>query len=616
MKVFYFGLKVIFVSGIKRIVIWSKRYIPLFIAILALSILLQWLYSYLPLFIQYSFALLGYGDVDKVQLPNFLLEIFKKGDTVLDIILMVSLSMIILQAIRSVLRFIDNYMQGALAQYIAHRLRTRLYKHICNLPFSYHKNSDVGDLIQRSTSDIDQVANFVAQQVPNFIGIFVTVGIGAYQVGKISLTLMWVSLIIVPITAISSVVYFRYCNKKFDEIEKVESDMTTIIQENVNSARVVRAFSNEKYEFDKMDKANLKYTKKNEKFNTVMAAFWGVSDFTVFLQYAATVFTGIMLAKDGVLGGADIIAAMLLMNMLVWPMRGLGRIVASFGKANVAAKRIGEIFDMESEFNINGDKKPEITGDIEFKNVSFKFDDTNSSLLNDISFKIKAGSTVALVGKTGSGKSTICNILVRFLQYSSGHVYINGVELNDIDKKYLRKNVKYVLQDPFLFSRTVYENIAISDPTVSEDKVVLAAKEAAIHNEVIKFDKGYKTIVGEKGTTLSGGQKQRVAIARMLIDASPVIIFDDSLSALDTETDVLIRKALKEKDSKQTMIIITHRTTTAKEADLILVLDEGKIAQSGTHDELKDIPGLYKELWGIQGELERQFEEVLNKEVL
>ena len=603
-------------SGIKRIVIWSKRYIPLFIAILALSILLQWLYSYLPLFIQYSFALLGYGDVDKVQLPNFLLEIFKKGDTVLDIILMVSLSMIILQAIRSVLRFIDNYMQGALAQYIAHRLRTRLYKHICNLPFSYHKNSDVGDLIQRSTSDIDQVANFVAQQVPNFIGIFVTVGIGAYQVGKISLTLMWVSLIIVPITAISSVVYFRYCNKKFDEIEKVESDMTTIIQENVNSARVVRAFSNEKYEFDKMDKANLKYTKKNEKFNTVMAAFWGVSDFTVFLQYAATVFTGIMLAKDGALGGADIIAAMLLMNMLVWPMRGLGRIVASFGKANVAAKRIGEIFDMESEFNINGDKKPEITGDIEFKNVSFKFDDTNSSLLNDISFKIKAGSTVALVGKTGSGKSTICNILVRFLQYSSGHVYINGVELNDIDKKYLRKNVKYVLQDPFLFSRTVYENIAISDPTVSEDKVVLAAKEAAIHNEVIKFDKGYKTIVGEKGTTLSGGQKQRVAIARMLIDASPVIIFDDSLSALDTETDVLIRKALKEKDSKQTMIIITHRTTTAKEADLILVLDEGKIAQSGTHDELKDIPGLYKELWGIQGELERQFEEVLNKEVL
>jgi len=301
-----------------------------------------------------------------------------------------------------------------------------------------------------------------------------------------------------------------------------------------------------------------------------------------------------------------------LMNMLVWPMRGLGRTVAAFGKANVAAIRIGEIFDLEDEFDDNGTLTPEITGDIEFKNVSFKFDDTDNSLLNNVSFNIKAGQTVALVGKTGSGKSTICNILVRFLNYKSGSVLINGVELKDIDKKYLRKNVKYVLQDPFLFSKSVYENIAISNPTISEDKVVSAAKNAAIHNEVIKFDKGYDTIVGEKGTTLSGGQKQRVAIARMLIDDAPVIIFDDSLSALDTETDMLIRKALKNKNQNQTMIIITHRTTTAKEADLILVLDDGKIAQAGTHNELKDKPGLYKELWGIQGELEKEFIEVLS----
>ncbi|MBQ9448328.1 MAG: ABC transporter ATP-binding protein [Acholeplasmatales bacterium] len=602
-------------KGIKQIFIWSKKYIPVFILILALSILLQWLFSYLPLFVQYSFKILGYGD-SEVALPRFLLNWFEsiEGGT-LKIILMVSITMVLLQAIRSVLRFIDNYFQGALAQYIGHDMRIKMYKHICDLPFSYHNNADIGDLIQRSTSDIDQISQFMSANLPNFIGIFVTVGIGAYQVGRISPVLMWVSLIIVPITAISSVIYFRYCNKAFDQIEQKESEMTTVIQENVNGARVVRAFSNELYEFEKMDKVNIEYSKRNADFMKKMALFWGISDGTVFLQYALTLSTGIILAQRGLLDGADIIAAMLLMGMLVWPMRGLGRMVAAFGKSSVAANRIKEILDMPTEFENDGTLTPKISGEIEFKNVSFRFKDDDRSLLDDISFKIKPGQTVALVGKTGSGKSTICNILARFLDYDSGNVLLDGVELKDINKKYLRTQIKYVLQDPFLFSKTVYENIAISRADISDKEVENAAKIAAIHNEVMKFDKGYKTIVGEKGTSLSGGQKQRVAIARMLVSDSPVIIFDDSLSALDTKTDVLIRKALKLKDDKQTMIIITHRTTTAKESDLILVLDKGKIADYGTHDELVSRDGLYKELWGIQGQLEEEFFNVLNSEV-
>lgn len=223
------------------------------------------------------------------------------------------------------------------------------------------------------------------------------------------------------------------------------------------------------------------------------------------------------------------------------------------------------------------------------------------------------GEFLALVGKTGSGKSTICNLLTRMLEYNDGSILLDGVELKEIEKKHLRKYVKLVLQDPFLFSKTVYENIAISNNKLKEDEVYKAAEIAAIHNEVLKFEKGYKTIVGEKGTTLSGGQKQRVAIARMLVSESPIIIFDDSLSALDTKTDVLIRRALKKKDKNQTMIIITHRTTTAKEADQIFVLDEGKIAQNGTHDELVLQEGLYSELWGIQGELEEEFKAVLKE---
>lgn len=322
---------------------------------------------------------------------------------------------------------------------------------------------------------------------------------------------------------------------------------------------------------------------------------------------------GIFLARDGLLSSADIVAALLLMGMLIWPMRGLGRIIASFGKASVAANRIDEVLSIPEEFEINGTETPEITGDIEFKNVTFQFEDDSKPLLKDVSFDIKRGQTIAIVGKTGSGKSTICNLLTRMLEINEGDILINGVSISNIEKRHLRKNIKFILQDPFLFSKTVYENVAIVDPRIPTERIYDAARTAAIHNEIEKFERGYKTIVGEKGTTLSGGQKQRIAIARMLVRDSNVIIFDDSLSALDTKTDLMIRQALKKKDKEQTMIIITHRSTTAKEADQIIVLDQGRVAQIGKHEDLVLKEGLYKELWGIQGELEEEFNAILKE---
>jgi ATP-binding cassette subfamily B protein len=425
---------------------------------------------------------------------------------------------------------------------------------------------------------------------------------------------MLVSIITIPITGAASVVYFKYCNKAFDEIEKTESNMTTIIQENVNGARVVRAFANEKFEFEKMDKASLDYANKNQKFINMMAIFWGISDGVMFLQYALTLSTGILLAKNGIIDSSDIIACLLLMGMLIWPMRGLGRMIANFGKASVAANRIGELMDKPSEFEINGKLTPKISGEIKFENVSFTFKDDNSHLLKNVCFDVKKGETIALVGKTGSGKSTICNLLTRMIEYDEGNILLDGIDIKDIDKKHLRKNIRLVLQDPFLYSKNVFDNIGITLDEKDDERIHKAAKIASIHDEVLKFEKGYKTIVGEKGTTLSGGQKQRVAIARMLVSDAPIIIFDDSLSALDSKTDATIRKALKKKDKDQTMIIITHRTTTAKEADKILVLDKGQIVQNGKHDELVNQEGLYKELWGIQGDLEKEFMEVLKGE--
>ena len=599
-------------SGIKRLLSWSKKYLWLVFLIVILCTVLQWLYAYLPLFIQYAFERLGYG-TNKTDLPKFLINFYDSITDPIKCILIVGLSMIILQAFRSVLRFTTNYYQGALAHYIGHNMRIKLYDHVISLPYSYHNHSDIGDLIQRATSDIDQTSTFISSQIPGLIDIFVTVFIGAYRVYKISPTLMWVSIITLPITGIASIIYFKYCNTAFEKIEEAESEMTTIIQENVNGARVVRAFSNESYEFEKMDKANKSYTNKNSKFNTVLSLYWGCSDFVVFSQYAVTMIVAIFLAKKGLLGAADIVAALLLMGMLIWPMRSLGRIISSFSKASVASNRIQEILDEKPEFEIDGTLTPEIKGNIEFKNVKFKFEDDSKHLLNGVSFKINAGETIAIVGKTGAGKSTICNLMTRMYEIDDGDILIDGVSIKDINKKHLRKNVKMVLQDPFLYTKTIYENIAIVDSNYSKEKVIEASKVASIHDEVLKFEKGYKTIVGEKGTTLSGGQKQRVAIARMLVDDSNVIIFDDSLSALDTKTDLMIRKALKEKQSNKTMIIITHRSTTAKEADKIIVLDKGNIAQIGTHEELVNQEGLYKELWGIQGDLENEFIKVLKE---
>ena len=589
---------------------WSKKYLFLVIFIIVLNFVLQYLYSYIAILVELATSVLG-NENSSVNLPSFLIDFFLSFEKPLTIILVIGVSMVLLQLFRSILRFLDGYLRAYGTEHIGYDMRTKIYNHVLDLPYTYHNNLDIGDLIQRSTSDIDTSSSFICSQFPELISIFITISIGAYQVGQINLILMGVSLISLPLLGISSIVWFNYINKKFTQIEEKEAVVTTVVQENINSARVVRAFSNEAYELKKMKKANDEYYNKLYSLYIREPIFWGFTDFVATFQYALTIAVAIYLAYKGLVTTSDITACLLLLGMVIWPIRGLGRIISNYGKAIVAANRIEEVLKEASEYENNGSLTPEITGSIKFENVSFKFNDTTEELLKNISFDINKGDVIAIVGKTGSGKTTICNLLTRFLDYNEGTIYLDETPITKIDKHYLRKNIKMILQDPFLFSNNVLENVRITDNNLSKEEVRKACSIASIDSEIMNFKEGYETIVGEKGTTLSGGQKQRIAIARMLVSKAPILIFDDSLSALDTKTDYLIRKALKRNNNKQTMIIITHRITTAKEADKILVLNEGKIEAYASHNELLNISPLYKELWQIQGELEDEFKDVV-----
>lgn len=602
-------------KGIKNLFRWAIPYTYLVLIVLFFSVINPTLYSFVPQFIRFVVDVILKGSSEgSTTLPSFLISFYMTFTNQLTQILIVGLTLVLFQAFRGVLMFANGYFRGVIAENIAYDMRNNMFKHIQNLSYSYHNNVDTGDLIQRCTSDIDTVKSFLSAQLPELMYIIGSVISGAIQLSLINQKLLFVSLIIMPITVTASIIYFRYTKNKFEEIEEVEAKMTTVLQENINGVRVVKAFANEPYEIEKFHNESDKYKKENLKLNGIIAIYWGTSDFLTILQYVITLGFAIGIVQSGAISTGDIIAALMYIGMLVWPVRGLGRIIGDFGKATVASGRIQEILDIEDDYVNDGNLTPEIKGNIEFKNVSFKYKDNDLEVLKNVSFNINAGETVAIVGKTGSGKSTVVNLLVRMLENTSGSILIDGVDIKEIKKNWLRKNIGIILQDPFLYATSIYENIKIGLDEVDENEVYEAAKIASIHDDILKFEEGYKTLVGEKGVTLSGGQKQRIAIARMLLLNKPVVIFDDSLSAVDTSTDLAIRKALGVKKNNLTSIIITHRITTAKEADKIIVLEDGVVSNIGTHEELSKKEGLYKQLWDIQGSLEEEFLELVRGE--
>ena len=406
--------------------------------------------------------------------------------------------------------------------------------------------------------------------------------------------------IILPVYFISSFVYFKLQSNDFTLMEEKEAKMTNVLQENLTGIRVVKAFANEKYEINKFNKSMEEYTSVWKKTVRRMSTFWGISDFLTYFQLLLVFVLTIIFIKSGKMSFDQATIMFLYTEQIVWPCRNLGRQLAEFGKTSICSGRILEILDMKDEYDSLENQTPNIKGKIEFKDVSFKFDDAKIPTLKNINLTINEGETVAIIGKTGCGKSTFVNMLNRLLDPTSGQILLDGNDITKMDKKWVRKHVGIILQEPFLYSRTIGENISIALPYNDVSIAQKLAHIASVDNDIEGFENKYNTIVGERGVTLSGGQKQRIAIARMLAEPKSILIFDDSLSAVDTETDLKIRKALKSKEGKCTTIIITHRITTAKDADKIIVFENGEISAVGTHNELITIEGLYKTIWEIQ----------------
>jgi ATP-binding cassette, subfamily B, bacterial len=599
---------------LKQLIILGKGLYHYILLAIVLLIFSRITYSMIPLFTQYVLKRLleqpGIGDTEvynQVNLPEIFIRFFESANSFLNEILYVAIILMALQVVRFLFRFIELSIRGFVRHTMGQNLRLKMYEHIQKLPYKFHNNTDSGDLIQRSTSDIETSVNFLSRTLMDMIFLLSTLVFGAYQLYVLNGTLTIILLTIIPFVGVASVWYFRKNDKMYHDVEEAESKMMTVIQENLSSARIVRAFGNEAYEIEKLRIKNDHHRDMRLRTGKIVSKFWGTMDFIGISQYVLVIGLGIYFMNQNQMDAAQIAAALGLVGMLIWPIRGLGHILNDYAKALAASKRIYEILNLETEYVKNGTMTPEIKGHLVFEHVSFKFDDTENILFKDLSFEILPGETVAFIGRTGSGKSTLMNMLMRMYEYQSGHIYLDGVELRDIEKTYLRSHLGVVLQEPFLFSKTVYDNIAIANRKADRSKIMMAAQAASLEKDIKTFQQGYDTLVGEKGTTLSGGQKQRVAIARVLVSEKPVLIFDDALSAVDTQTDLLIRDALSKMNKKQTTLIITHRMTTAKEADKIIVIDQGVVQAVGNHEVLSKQAGLYQELWKIQGKLEEDF---------
>jgi len=504
----------------------------------------------------------------------------------------------------AVFRYIQRLYNTKASETLVETVRNLLFAHIERLPFGWHMKNRTGDIIQRCTSDVDTVKEFLSEQLTAILQIVIKVVFSLAVMFSMNAKLALAATLTMPVILLYSAIFGRRIGKHFRECDENEGILSAMAQENLTGVRVVRAFGREEYERERFGKQNDHYTDLWVRLARLLSAFWGMGDFIAGTQALLIMTLGIVSCVKGGMTSGEFIAFVTYNAMLAWPIRRLGRMISEMSKAGISIDRLNYIMSSEEEKDRDGAGEPDMHGDIVFDDVSFAYEGC-PELLSHISFTARAGKTVGILGGTGSGKSTLMYLLDRLYELpedgSGGRITIGGTDIKDIKAAYLRKNIGIVLQEPYLFSRTIAENIGITRPDITMDEIREASAIACLDDTVTGFSEGYDTFVGERGVTLSGGQKQRAAIARMLTEKTPIMIFDDSLSAVDAETDAAIRAGLDRQLGGATVFLISHRTSTLMNSDLILVLDRGRIAEMGRHDELMAIDGgIYRRIYDIQ----------------
>ncbi len=538
-------------------------------------------------------------------------QVLKRAD-LFQILPLVAVGFIALALTEGTFSFLSGRFAALTAEGIALKIRNYLYDHIQRMTFAFHDKMPTGDLIQRASSDVEAVRRFYQEQALGVGRISLLFLVNFIALLSLNVSLALYSVVVVPLIVVMSFFFFRRVSKAYEHYQNQDAVVSTTLQENLTGVRVVKAFARQEYEMSKFEKDNFEKFVRGKKLLIMHSLFWPTADILCGAQMIAGFAIGALMTMNNTLTLGDYVTYMGLVILLIWPMRELGRQIVQASTGMVSFGRLAEIIGTEREPIEYGAFTPpanyRLRGDIEFQNVGFEYVKENR-VLHDISFHAESGQVIALMGPTGSGKTSLVNLLPRFYEYKTGNIRLDGVELKEYPRDYLRRSIGIVEQEPFLFSRTLRENITYGvGRTVADEEVFAAAKAAAIHDVITSFPEGYNTLVGEKGITLSGGQKQRVTIARTILKNPRILILDDSTSAVDTETEEQIRDALEELMHDRTTFIIAHRIQSVMNADQILVLENGRITQRGTHRELVNQDGLYRKIYELQAKIETEVE--------